>query len=331
LSGFELKHTHAPKSKIIFNSLLPDTDEAVKRWLQKKVLWEGMMKSTGDFDIRHRFLHYNLRFCGIEVQNKIIATNMIKMKRLAGKVSVITGAGSGMGKAMALLFAEEGAAVVVADVNQQAIEQVVSDITAKGQRAKGVVANVAIQEDIDRMISTAVSEFGSLDVLVNNAGILDNFKTVGELEDELWNRIMDVNLTGPFKTSRAAIRIMEKQESGGVIINNASVGGLFGSRGGAAYVASKHGLIGLTRNMAATYGLYGNIRVNAIAPGGVDTSIQSSITAPSELGMKALNDTGFAPLGKPEQLAYVALFLASDESSFVNGEVIAADGGWTAR
>lgn len=253
------------------------------------------------------------------------------MKRLAGKVSVITGSGLGMGKAMALLFAEEGSAVVVADINQQAVEQVVSEITAKGQRAIGVVANVAIQEDIDKMISAAIKEFGSLDVLVNNAGIIDDFKTVGELENELWDRIIAVNLAGPFKASRAAIRIMEKQKSGGVIVNNASVGGLFGARGGAAYVTSKHGLIGLTRNIAATYGLYGNIRANVIAPGGVETSIQNTIKAPSELGMKALNDTGFAPLGKPEQLAYVALFLASDESSFINGEVITADGGWTAR
>ncbi|MEQ2525464.1 glucose 1-dehydrogenase [Bacillaceae bacterium CLA-AA-H227] len=250
--------------------------------------------------------------------------------KLSGRTAIVTGAGSGMGKAIATLYAQEGAKVVVADVNHEAIESVVSEIKNSGGQAIGVVANVAKQEDVDNMVNTAVEEFGSLDILVNNAGIMDNFTPVGDVSDELWERVIAVNLTGPFKAARAAIKVMEEQEKGGVIINNASVGGLFGVRGGAPYIASKHGLVGLTKNMAATYGMHGNIRVNAIAPGGVNTNIQSTITAPHELGLKAIANTGTAPTGEPIQIARVALFLASDDSDFVNGDVIKVDGGWTA-
>lgn len=251
--------------------------------------------------------------------------------KLDGKTALVTGAGSGMGEAIAELFAKEGAKVVVADINEEAVEKVVETIKADGGQAHGVVANVARQEDIDNMIKETVDTFGSLDILVNNAGIMDNFVPVGEVTDELWDRVMAVNLTGPFKIARAAINVMNEQENGGVIINNASVGGLFGTRGGASYVASKHGLIGLTKNIAATYGINGKVRANAIAPGGVNTNINSTITEPNELGMKALMDAGTAPMGESIEIARVALFLASEDSSFVNGEVITADGGWTAR
>lgn len=124
---------------------------------------------------------------------------------------------------------------------------------------------------------------------------------------------------------------MDSQENGGVIINNASVGGLFGTRGGAAYVASKHGLVGLTKNIASTHGTLGKIRCNAIAPGAVATNIGATITSPNELGFKAIQGAGEAPTGQPEEIAQVALFLGSDDSSFVNGLVVTADGGWTAR
>lgn len=251
--------------------------------------------------------------------------------KLKNKTAIVTGAGAGMGKAIALLFAQEGANVIASDINGDAAAAVAQEITAQGGQARSVVANVALQEDVDKVIATAVSEFGSLDILMNNAGIMDNFKTVGEADDALWDRVIAINLTGPFRMARAAINVMEKQENGGVLINTASVGGLFGTRGGAAYVASKHGLIGLTKNIAATYGTFGKIRANAIAPGGVETNIGSTITEPSELGFKALGEAGVAPSADPVQIARVALFLASDESDFVNGSVIVADGGWTAR
>lgn len=251
--------------------------------------------------------------------------------KLSGKTALITGAGSGMGRAIAKLFAEEGARIVAVDMNGDTVEAVVSEIKASGGEAVGVSGNVTKQEDINKMVETATSTFGSLDILVNNAGIMDNFLTVGEVTDEVWDRVIAVNLTGPMKLTRAAIHIMDKQETGGVIVNNASVGGLFGTRGGASYVASKHALIGLTKNIAATYGTFNKIRANAIAPGGVNTNIGATITAPSELGMRAIQGAGEAPMGEPEQIAKVALFLASEDSSFVNGDVLKADGGWTAR
>lgn len=120
-----------------------------------------------------------------------------------------------------------------------------------------------------------------------------------------------------------------KQETGGVIINNASVGGLFGTRGGAAYTMAKHALVGLTKNIAGTYGRFGKVRANAIAPGGVATNIQTTITASDPLGMQALQFTGETPIGQPGQIANLALFLASDEASFINGDIVKTDGGWT--
>ena len=162
---------------------------------------------------------------------------------------------------------------------------------------------------------------------------MDNFKTVGSVTDGLWDKVSAINLTGPFQACREAINVRKDQKNGGIIINNASVGGLYGARGGAAYAASKHGLVGLTKNIAATYGTFGNIRCNAIAPGGVATNSGNTITDPDPLGGQAIAAAGSmdAPMGQPEQIASVAVFLASDESSFVNGDIIKADGGWTAR
>ena len=251
--------------------------------------------------------------------------------KLSGRTAIVTGAGSGMGRAIAKLFAQEGARVVAFDLNSDTVDAIVAEIKDLGGEVVGVTGDIINQADVDQIVDITMRTFGSIDILVNNAGIMDNFMTAGEVTDELWDRVLGVNLTGPMKLARATIQIMGKQQTGGVIINNSSVGGLFGSRGGAAYVASKHALIGLTKNIAATYGTLGNIRANAIAPGGVNTNIGSTITAPSELGMRAIHGAGETPMGEPEQIASVALFLASDDSSFVNGAVLKADGGWTAR
>ncbi|MGE5704174.1 MAG: SDR family oxidoreductase [Clostridia bacterium] len=249
--------------------------------------------------------------------------------KLANKVAVITGAASGMGKEMAVLFAQEGAKVVVADLNEDKVNAVVSEIAEAGGTATGVVANVAKEEDVQNMIDTAVGTYGSLDILVNNAGIMDNFTPVADISDDLWERVIAVNLTGPFRACRKAVPIMIEQ-GGGVIINTASIGGLYGSRAGTVYTASKHGVVGLTKNIGFQYGPKG-IRCNAIAPGGVNTNITSGASF-NAFGMERMS-TGMGSnirSAEPIEIARLALFLASDDSSFINGTVITADAGWTA-
>lgn len=251
--------------------------------------------------------------------------------KLQGKVAVITGAASGMGKEMALLFAKEGACIVVADINETAVETVVSEIVAAGGQAKGITTNVTKEEDITQMIDTAVQSFGKLDILINNAGVMDQMMAAESVTDEVWNRVMDINVTGPMRAIRKAIPLMTKQGHG-VIINTASVGGLYGSRAGIAYTASKHAVVGLTKNVGFQYGKLG-IRCNAIAPGAVATNIGVGMTQPDPYGVEQAMAGMSLQRGEaadPKQIATVALFLASDDASFVNGSVVTADGGWTA-
>ncbi|MEH7119156.1 SDR family oxidoreductase [Neobacillus vireti] len=199
-----------------------------------------------------------------------------------------------------------------------------------GGEAIAVMANVAKEEDIQNLMNTAVDTFGTLDILVNNAGIMDNFEPAGDIEDEKWERIFAINTTSVMRATRKALPIfLEKQA--GVIINVASTGGLQGARAGAAYTASKHAVVGFTKNTGFMYATKG-IRCNAIAPGGVETNIGSSMTGINPFGMDRIK-AGLAinpRVGKPEDIANIALFLASDESSFVNGTVITGDAGWTA-
>jgi NAD(P)-dependent dehydrogenase (short-subunit alcohol dehydrogenase family) len=250
--------------------------------------------------------------------------------RLQDKVAVVTGAASGMGKAIAELYAKEGAKVIVADLNIEGAEQVVEGIIGNGGVAKAVQVNVAKLEDIENMIDTAVIEYGTLDILVNNAGIMDSFEPVGEITDEKWDLIFDVNTKGVMRATRKALPIfLEKGK--GIIVNTASTGGLNGAHAGAAYGASKHAVVGMTKNTGFMYANKG-IRCNAIAPGAVETNISSTIKNVSEFGIsRAQLAQGVIPrVGSAEEIARVALFLASDESSFVNGTVVTADAGWTA-
>lgn len=251
------------------------------------------------------------------------------MKKLENKTAIITGAASGMGKAMALLFAREGAKVIASDWHAEDLSKVVDEIKKDGGMAEGIVCNVASKVDVEKLISRTIDSFGSLDVLVNNAGVMDEFTPVDKVSDELWDRVISVNLSGPFYTCRLAVPIMLKQGSGN-IINISSVGGLQGSRAGAAYTASKHGLVGLSKNIGFMYAQKG-IRCNVIAPGGVNTNIVAGMKQDPFGYERCVSGGANNPrVGESEEIARTALFLASDDSSFINGAVITADGGWIA-
>ena len=250
--------------------------------------------------------------------------------KLQNKVAVVTGAGSGMGKAMATLFAKEGAKVIISDINLEAISDVISEITTKGGIATAIVANVTKEKDVQNMIDAAVGTYGTLDILVNNAGIMDNFVPAESITDELWEKVFAVNITGPMRAIRKALPIFIAKKAG-IIVNIASAGGLLGSRAGASYTASKHAVVGLTRNVGFQYAKLG-IRCNAIAPGAVNTNIGKTIYNPDAFGMeRAMAGISLNPrVGEPDEIARIALFLACDDSSFINGAIITADAGWTA-
>lgn len=251
-------------------------------------------------------------------------TDLEQASRLAGKVMIVTGAASGIGRATAALLHRRGAMVVAADRAAEGLARLPAD-----DRMRHVLVDVAVRADDERMIATAVDQFGRIDALCNVAGIVDRLLPAGEVTDEVWDHVIAVNLTGPMLAIRAAIPAM-LEHGGGVVVNISSVGGLFGARGGAAYAASKHGLIGLTKNVAATYGRQG-IRAVAVCPGAVDTGISLG-GAPSPLGLETLQSTLPANPrnGTAAEIAELIGYLVSAEASFLNGSVIVADGGWTA-
>lgn len=251
------------------------------------------------------------------------------MNTLTKKVALITGAGSGIGKAIAELFAEQGASVVMADLHEENMEAVASEITAKGGAASCFAMDVSKENDVRLLIAYLLRTYGGLDILVNNAGIMDAFTPVDDVSNQLWEKVIGVNLNGPFYTCREAVKIFLKKQSGN-IINIASIGGLFGGRAGAAYTASKHAVIGLTKSIGYQYAQKG-IRCNAIAPGGVNTNIMFGMES-HPFGFERMSEgTGnMTRSADPAEIAELALFLASGKSSFINGAVITADGGWTA-
>ncbi|MFS0780255.1 SDR family oxidoreductase [Bacillus sp. 1P06AnD] len=250
--------------------------------------------------------------------------------KLKGKVAIVTGAASGMGKQIALLYAQEGAKVVVSDLNFDGANATVEEIKSNNGDAFAMKTNVALEEDIQALVDKTVEVYGTVDVLVNNAGIMDNFEPAGDIEDDKWDRIFAINTTSVMRSTRKVLPIFLDKQAG-VIVNIASAGGLYGARAGAAYTASKHAVVGFTKNTAFMYAPNG-IRCNAIAPGGVETNIGASMTNINPLGASR-QQLGLAinpRTGKPEEIAKVALFLAADDSSFVNGAIINADAGWSA-
>lgn len=249
--------------------------------------------------------------------------------RLQNDVAIITGAASGMGREMAKLFALKGAKVVAADLNDRGVNELIGELNGAGEVAF-FKADVSDRNNVEQMIDFAISRYGKLDILVNNAGIMDDMMPVTEVEDDLWRRVMEINLYGVMYACRYAIPRMI-DAGGGRIINIASVGGLNGSRAGVAYTAAKHGVVGLTKNIGFMYAEKG-IRCNAIAPGGVRTNIGAGMKNVSQFGIARASACAATMPREAEaaEIAQIALFLAGDASSFVNGTVIVADGGWTA-
>lgn len=247
--------------------------------------------------------------------------------RLKDKVAIITGAASGIGKATAKLFAEHGAKVVVADIDKDGGNQTVAKIHNAGNEAIYVQTDVTIKADTAQMVAQTVKTYGKLDILFNNAGIAMRLP-VAELPEDDWHRCLNVNLTGVFLYAKAAIPAMQ-QNGGGTIINMSSIFGIVGADVRAAYVASKGAVTNLTRGMALDYA-QDNIRVNCICPGFVETPLVAGVVRTPEEYQKLADKHPLRRLGQPEEIAYGALYLASDESAFVTGIALPIDGGYTA-
>ena len=248
------------------------------------------------------------------------------MGRLAGKRAIVTGGGSGLGRATSLLFAEQGARVLVSDVNADSAAAVAAEITAAGGEARSLRADVSQAADAERQVASAVEHFGGLDILVNNAGVFRQ-GTVAAATDADWDYIISVNLYGVFACSRAAIPVMA-QGGGGSIVCVSSTSGVIGQALQAIYNTSKHGVIGLVRCMAADHAAEG-IRVNAVCPGLMLTPLLAHFSEEDyvEAAAKSMLNRG----SDPAEIAQLVLFLASDESSYVTGAAMLADGGETAR
>lgn len=252
--------------------------------------------------------------------------------RLDGKVVVITGAGSGTGRAMATLFAAEGAKVVAAEWHADTLASIVDDVTRAGGTITGVHGDVSLEADCTAMIDAAVQHYGRIDVLVNNAGVMDNNHGVGDLSNTMWERVLGINLNGPMFLSRLAVPRMVAQ-GGGSIVNVASVAGVGGGAAGAAYTTSKHALVGLTKNTAFRYAIE-KVRCNAIIAGAIATNIMESVDQTRmDPAASSRYQTWYAAIPatlEPIDIAELTLYLASDASRYINGACIAADGGWTA-
>ena len=258
--------------------------------------------------------------------------------RLAQKVALVTGGGSGIGRATAELFAREGARVVVADLSAESARQTVDRIDSAGGRAVSTAGDVSRTEDAEAMVATAVDSFGGLDVLVNSAGVSPrNAAGPDAGDDEIWEKVLAVNLTGGYLVSKFAVPQM-LERGGGSIINLASIIGVVGypleipSVLGPfnPYPPSKGGVVQLTRQMATTLAPDG-IRVNCICPGYVESNLITKLIEDPVMHRKLIDRHPIGRLGRPEEIAFAALFLASDESSFVTGAPMMVDGGYTAQ
>ena len=252
--------------------------------------------------------------------------------RLQDKVAIITGSAGGMGQAAAELFAREGASVVITDIATDAGEEAAQKIRDSGGKALFVQANVANEADVKNMVGAAIDAFGRVDVLYNNAGIMPSDDgSVTDISEELWDRVMDVNLKSAFLCSKYAIPPMVKQGKGGSIINVASFVAFMGCTVPQdAYTVSKGGMLSLTKSFAVQYGRYG-IRCNAICPGPIETPLLRFLWTSEEARNLRLNRIPLGRFGEAKDIVYMALYLASDESSWTTGAWIVVDGGITSN
>ena len=267
---------------------------------------------------------------------------MAELSDLVPGAALVTGGGSGIGRAIALALARDGAPIAVVDLLPEGGQETVSQITATGGRAAFIRADVSRWEEVDRAFGDAVGQVGPLGIVVNAAGILDGYTPIEEMEPSLWDRVIAINLTGTFHgCKRALVELLASDR--GRIVNIASTAGLVGDGGGPAYIASKHGVVGLTRYLAVNHADRG-VTVNAICPGPIQTGLRThsmEILGPgappmagrgiggSEAALRAVVPAG--RWGTVEEIAALARFLASEAAAYITGQTLVIDGGWTAR
>jgi NAD(P)-dependent dehydrogenase (short-subunit alcohol dehydrogenase family) len=250
---------------------------------------------------------------------------MSKPDRFTGKVVFITGAASGIGLATAVAFAREGAHVAIADRNEDALKRAVEDVGTAGGEVLAITCDVSKPDQIEAAITRTVETFGRLDIAFNNAGVENKAVPLAEIDLHEWDRILDINLRGTFVCMKYEIAQMLKQ-GGGVVVNTSSGAGVRGVAGGAAYVASKHAVIGITKSAALDYAKL-NIRVNAVLPGNIETPMMDRFTGGDI--QKAIDLEPVGRLGKCEEIAEAVLWMSSGLGGFVTGAAISVDGGWS--
>lgn len=248
------------------------------------------------------------------------------MKILDNKVALVTGAGSGIGLAIAKLYAKEGAKVIVSDINEKHGQSTVDEIKSAGGEATFVKADTTSPEQVEALVKAAVDIYGRLDIACNNAGIGGEQNQAGDYSIDGWKKVIDVNLDGVFYGCKYELTQMEKN-GGGVIVNMASILGSVAAPFSSAYTAAKHAVVGLTKTIGAEYGPK-NIRCNAVGPGYIETPLLESLSSDQRKGLVEKHPIG--RLGKPEEVAELVLFLSSEKSSFMTGAYYLVDGGYTA-